>query len=90
MGGVQVFPRNVGSWIIANGEADTWPVTNMPDSGAWDITAYNTGNNAHMLFVRFMVRLIRRSVPTPALFPNERLASVPDLSAAGPPIAGRP
>lgn len=89
MGGVQVFPANIGSWIIANGEQDTWPVTNQPDSGAWDITAYNTGNNAHMLFARFMVRVIRKPEPRFAPFPNDLLAAVPDLSRAGAPVRGR-
>lgn len=90
MGGVQVFPANIGAWIIANGEQDTWPVREMPDSGAWDITAYNTGNNAHQLFARFMVQVIGRRQAPPALIPNWRLASVPDLSRAGPPVTGRP
>lgn len=90
MGGVQVFPRNVGAWIIANGEQDTWPVRNVPDSGAWDLTAYNTGNNAHTLFARFMVQIIRRPESAPLPIPNWRLASVPDLSKAGPPVGERP
>ena len=88
MGGVQVFPRNVGSWIIANGEQDTWPVQNMPDSGAWDITAYNTGNNPHTLYARFMVRIIRKPEPTFAPIAPSLLASVPDLSRAGRPLPG--
>jgi hypothetical protein len=90
MGGVQVFPRNAGSWIIANGEAATWPVANVPDSGAWDITAYNTGNQPHLVFVRFMVALIRRAEPLPVQLPPWMLSSVPDLSQAGPPVARRP
>lgn len=90
MGGVQVFPRNAGAFIIANGEQDTWPVKNVPDSGAWDITAYNTGNNPHLIFARFMVRIIRKAPAVPVLFANDLLASVPDLSRAGPPVAGRP
>lgn len=90
MGGVQVFPANLGAWIIANGEQETWPVKDMPDSGAWDITAYNTGNNAHQLFVRFMVNIIGKGEAPPVPLPNWKLAAVPDLSMAGPPIAGRP
>lgn len=90
MGGVQVFPRNAGGFIRANAEQDTWPVQNVPDSGAWDITAYNTGTLPHSLFVRFMVRIIRKQEPRVTPRANWQLASVPDLSRAGPPVAGRP
>lgn len=90
MGGVQVFPANIGSWIIANGEQDTWPVKDMPDSGAWDITAYNTGNNPHQLFTRFMVQLLRKVPTAPEPIPNWRLNSSGDLSHAGPPVPGFP
>jgi hypothetical protein len=90
MGGVQVFPRNAGAFIIANGESATWPVHNAPDSGAWDVTAFNTGTHPHLIFIRFMVNIIRRAEPLFTVLPNWMLASVPDLSRAGPPVGERP
>lgn len=90
MGGVQVFPANIGGWIIANGEQETWPVKDTPDSGAWDMTAYNTGNVQHSVFLRFMVQLFHKDEPPLTPLPNWKLAAVPDLSQAGPPIGQRP
>jgi len=64
MGGVQVIPANKGSWLIRDGNADGAQLSRLPDSGAWEVTAYNTGNNPHSIYVSYFVDVIR---PKPVL-----------------------
>lgn len=52
MGGVVVIPKN-GGWIITDDEAAAWDLEDLPDSGAWQVTAYNTGTYDHTIYVTF-------------------------------------
>lgn len=66
MGGVQVAPANLGAWIIRDGTDGSSSLARLPDSGAWDITAYNTGIHPHTIYVTFYVDIIRPS-PSPVI-----------------------
>jgi hypothetical protein len=55
MGGVQVVPENVGNYIIADDESDDWAIGGLPDSGAWQLTGYNTGSFDHTVYLAFHV-----------------------------------
>lgn len=55
MGGVQVIPENAGQFIIADNEYDNIFVSGLPDSGAWQVTGYNTGSNNHTVYLYFHV-----------------------------------
>lgn len=55
MGGVQVIPENSGQYIIADNEYDSIFVSGLPDSGAWQVTGYNTGANNHTVYLYFHV-----------------------------------
>lgn len=55
-GGVPVIPYG-GGWIIADDRSDTWPVTGMPDSGAWEVTGYNTDIYDHTVYLEFLLAL---------------------------------
>lgn len=57
-GGAQVIPKNLGAWVVADGQSGTWQLEDMHDSGAWQVTAYNTGAFPHTIRVRFHVRPI--------------------------------
>jgi len=59
MGGHQVIPVNTGAWIIRDGSADGTSLARLPDSGAWDVTGYNTGAHPHSMYVTFYVDVIR-------------------------------
>lgn len=89
MGGVQVIPTAGDAWIVANDEHGTWPMDGWPDSGAWQVTAYNTGANPHSVYLAFSLDTITKPptlrVPVSPLLPP----FVPDLSQAGPPVPGR-
>jgi len=59
MGGVQVLPQVAGEYIIADDEYDEWSIQNLPDSGAWQLTGYNTGSNDHTVYFQFHVTPIQ-------------------------------
>lgn len=84
MGGVQVFPSNIGGFIIADAESETWNVDNQPDSGAWDVTAYNTGTHAHQIFINYYAEVMRPKPVPKAPVSYLELSEVPDLSWARP------
>lgn len=55
--GQRVIPFNGGQWIVANDEHLGWDTADYPDSGSWQLFAYNTGYYPHTLGVRFHVDL---------------------------------
>lgn len=89
MGGAAVLPFPPGTWIIADGQAGEFSGGALPDSGAWQLTGYNTGTFPHTVYVTFHLAAIRRPPQLPVLIPAVLLGPVPDLSRAGPPIRGR-
>lgn len=90
MGGQQVIPRAQGSWVVASGQDGVWELGNLPTSGAWDVTGYNTGIYPHTVYVTFLAAVIPRPPPLPAVTPSVLFMPVPDLSQAGPPVRPRP
>src|SRR5260370_19088968 len=89
MGGAQVIPRQLGGWMVHDGQSGRWALDALPDSGAWQVTAYNTGLQPHTVYVTYLTRVIPRPAPARSVLTAEDLAEVPDLSMAGPPVAGR-
>jgi hypothetical protein len=65
MGGVQVIPVNSGAWLIRDGNADGSELSHLPDSGAWQLTAYNTGTFPHTIYVTLYASVIRTAPPPP-------------------------
>jgi hypothetical protein len=47
--GQQWVPWNQGAWIVPNNESRDYPADGWPNTGAWQIVAYNTGVFAHTL-----------------------------------------
>lgn len=86
MGGVQVFPTGGDTWVLANDEHGSWPVTNAPDSGAWQVIGYNTGTHPHAVYLAFHCDLPGRPQSAATLLPAYSLMPAPDLSKAGPPV----
>jgi hypothetical protein len=85
----QIIPRQAGSFMVTDGQSGTWPLANLPDSGAWEVTGYNTGIQPHTVYLSYLAEVIRKPPPLPMLWAPELFAPVPDLSQAGPPIGGR-
>lgn len=74
MGGTQLVPSNTGQFISGNAEVIHWPLSGMPDSGAWQMLAFNTGVWAHVIQVRFLLELVSTGQSTGAvLIPSSSL-----------------
>lgn len=88
MGGVQVLPTRSDQWVIEDDHADTFVVDGYPDSGAWQVTGYNTGVNPHSVYLTFHLDLITTVKPVRALINPVALMPVPDASALVRPSSG--
>lgn len=89
MGGVQVIPTLSDPWVIEDDHHDTFVLDGYPDSGAWQVTGYNTGTHPHSVYFVFHLDLVRPAgaLARPVL-DVRALMPVPDLSQAGRPVAG--
>lgn len=84
MSGVQVLPTpGTDLWVIADGEQQTWDISEFPDSGSWQVTAYNTGTYAHALYLVFHVSHAGRDTEPPRLIESALLASDPGEGPLG-------
>ena len=52
--GAWVFPSG-GGWVTPDDDTDTWEVEDTMDSGAWALTAYNTGIYEHTVYLTFFL-----------------------------------
>lgn len=57
LAGTAILPLEQGAWIVADDRVIEWQLEDQPDSGAWQINAYNTGLYPHTLTVTFLVSL---------------------------------
>jgi hypothetical protein len=58
MAGVTVVPKGGTKYIIADDKLFTFPLENLPDSGAWSLYGYNTGTFDHTVTVYFYLEQI--------------------------------
>lgn len=54
-GGGQYVPEGAGQFITPDDKYLMFPVDGAPNNGNWNVTAYNTGNYPHTLYVYFHV-----------------------------------
>ena len=86
-GGQQVIPAG-GGWIIADDQADTWPVQSLPDSGAWEVTGYNAGAYDHTIYLTFLLDLVSGGAVTTALIASSDLSAPPPSTIPGITVPG--
>lgn len=68
MAGTAIIPSNAGAWYVGDDEAFEWPLDDQPDSGAWQVRAYNTDTNNHTLQFTFLLDLVSSAnTPGPLL-----------------------
>lgn len=58
MAGTVIIPANVGGYITGDDEVIRWPLDGYPNSGAWQLAAFNTGTYTHNIQVRFLLNLV--------------------------------
>lgn len=88
-GGNAVIPVG-GGWIVADNRSGSWPLTGMPDSGAWELTGYNTDVYDHAVYLEFLLGLIPVPAATVQLATPAALSPVPDAAAFTPAAAAAP
>ena len=55
MNGQQVIPINAGAWLIADNHTYDWALTDLPNTGQWQVTGYNTDIYDHTIYLDFML-----------------------------------
>lgn len=95
MGGVPVVPRNDGAWIKGNGRVVPYQLEGYPDSGAWQLTGYNTDIFDHTISIEMLLSQPGAQPPPPGLaavvtVDAAQLAPVPDIAAILPPLPEAP
>lgn len=68
-GGNQLYPYQVGAFVISDGREVDWDVVGGVDSGAWQVIIYNTGSFPHTLQFRFLTHLTPTSSPSAGFAP---------------------
>ena len=53
-----MFPLPAGSFQIDDGYSGGYDVSGQPDSGAWQVVAFNTGQFPHTLVIRLLTDLV--------------------------------
>lgn len=53
--GGQVVPTNLGGYFIWDGRTQSLVLSDLPDSGAWQVVGYNTDIYDHTVYVDYQV-----------------------------------
>lgn len=53
MNGTQVLPDRLGTFVVADGEWDTWVVGGLPNTGTWELIGFNNGSHDHTVYLTF-------------------------------------
>lgn len=85
--GQQVLPAGSG-YIVADDQSDTWPLTNLPDSGAWEVTGYNTGAFPHTVYLTFLLDVITGAAQSPALISTAAISAPAPSTIPGITVPG--
>jgi hypothetical protein len=86
-GGQAVIPTINNTWIRASGEIVSLALTGQLQSGAWQLTSYNTGQYNHTVQVRFYLNVVQQLAQPQAStpLPVATLSPLPDAIPAGSP-----
>lgn len=82
--GQAVLPTN-GTFIVTDNQADVWPVIDQPDSGEWEVTAYNTDIYPHTVYLDFFLQVVGNATEVTTYYSNASLSS-PSAITTPPPI----
>lgn len=74
--GTAVLPTG-GGWIIADNVEKTWSVQGQPNSGAWELTGYNTDIYPHTVYLNFLLDVVTQPDNTVTLAGNAALSTSP-------------
>lgn len=76
--GQPIIPYAIGApnWIVTDNRVAHWDLFNLPDSGDWELRAYNTGVKSHTISVFWGLAVPSLTAPAgPTLLTPETLSS---------------
>lgn len=80
MSGGQVLLPAGGGYIITDNDGDTWELYGQPDSGAWEVTGYNTDIYDHAVYLDFGVTVPGSAVQPVSFIPSSSLSQPTPVS----------
>ena len=86
-GGTAVIPTG-GGWVVADDQDDTWPLQDLPDSGAWEVTGYNTGAFPHTVYLTFLLDLVTGEAVTTPQLASAAISAPPPSTIPGVTVPG--
>ena len=91
LSGVAVIPIQIGQYIVTDNEVISWKLEQYPESGDWQLFAYNTGTFNHTLEVRFLLNAPQLVGPQQVQpIPASQLGSAVGGIPAAPPLPDAP
>jgi len=77
MRGISVIPEVAGTYIVTDDQHISWPLTDLPTSGDWEVSGYNTGVWPHTVYLTWLVDLVDQPTSPPLLMqvPMQQLYS---------------
>lgn len=82
--GEQVIPLNLGAWIVTDDQVLDWALGDLPNSGAWQVTGYNTGTYDHTIYLDFELSPLSSSASAAASSAAaEQAVTTATLAASG-------
>ncbi len=57
MSTVAVLPIVAGTYVVTDDEHISWPLSDLPTSGDWQVSGYNTDTYDHTIYLRWLVDL---------------------------------
>lgn len=77
MNGDPVIPLIAGTWLVGDNDKSHWDLDGYPDSGAWQLTAYNTGQYDHTIYLRWGLDYLPQAAPPPTMpIPADTLGGI--------------
>lgn len=71
-----------GGWIIADNDTATWNVYDQPDSGAWEVTGYNTDIYPHTVYLDFGLIPVYQPASITQQIPSSQLSGTTSAAVA--------
>lgn len=65
--GINVIPTVAGTYIVTDDRHISWPLTDQPTSGDWEVSGYNTGVWPHTVYLDWLVDLVDIPASQPLL-----------------------
>lgn len=80
--GMPLVPAGPGVWIVTDNQEIEFPLDSVPNSGSWEVFAYNTGNYPHTIYLTFLLDLVQNTTQATAPIAADALSMPVSLTGA--------